>query len=314
MKLEPVVPFEPIATDRLPEGKEWIAQLKWDGVRMLVYYDGERTRLVNRKLNERTMQYPELLEVSSYCKADSVILDGEIIALEGSKPSFHQVMKRDSLRSSQRIPFVRQQVPVVYMIFDILYYNGSWVTSQPLLERQQLLERIIRPTPYAQVVPSYTEIAGLFEVVKQHQLEGIVCKDSSSVYAINGKDKRWLKKKLFQDVVAVVGGVTHRAGTVNALLLGLYDEAGRLWYIGHAGTGKLTQQDWKSVTERARELTIREKPFVNQPERSKDAVWIRPDMTVKVHFMEWTHNRTLRQPSIQSFMDIAPRDCTFSSV
>lgn len=314
MKLKPVVPFEPISTDRLPEGKEWIAQLKWDGVRMLVYYDGQETRLVNRKLNERTMQYPELTDVPSYCRAESVILDGEIIALEDGKPSFHQVMRRDGLRTSGRIPLVRQQVPIVYMIFDVLFYNGEWVTSRSLAERQQLLEKIVQPTPYAQLVPSYSEISGLFDVVKQHQLEGIVCKDIGSVYAMNGKDKRWLKKKLFQDLVAVVGGVTHRAGTVNALLLGLYDEEGRLWYIGHAGTGKLTQQDWRSVTERARELAVTERPFANQPERSKDAVWIKPVLTVKIHFMEWTHNRTLRQPSIQSFVDIAPQDCTFASV
>ncbi|WP_028551873.1 ATP-dependent DNA ligase [Paenibacillus sp. UNC451MF] len=309
MQLEPIIPFEPVSTDRLPEGEEWIAQVKWDGVRMLTYYDGKETRLINRRLNERTMQYPELIDVRAYCSAESVILDGEIVALEGMKPSFHQVMKRDGLRSEQKVRTVQPHIPIVYMIFDVLFVNGEWVTGQSLRQRQQILEQIIHPVPQVQLVPSYKEIRGLYEVVKQHQLEGIVCKDLNSVYAIRGKDRRWMKKKLFQDTVAVVGGVTYRAGTVNALLLGLYDEEGKLWYIGHAGAGKMTVQDWKTVTKKVEQLRMDNKPFANNPERSKEATWIEPVLTVKVHFMEWTNNRTLRQPSIQSFVDISPQEC-----
>ncbi|GAA4872348.1 non-homologous end-joining DNA ligase [Paenibacillus vulneris] len=309
MRLEPIIPFEPITTDKLPTGDEWIAQVKWDGVRMLAYYDGAETKLVNRRLHERTMQYPELLDLKAYCSAESVILDGEIVALEGMKPSFHQVMKRDGLRSEQKVRMVQPHIPIVYMIFDILFVNGEWVTGQSLHQRQRLLEQYVHPVPQVQLVPSYKEISGLYEVVKQHQLEGIVCKDLNSNYAIRGKDKRWVKKKLFQDTIAVVGGVTYRAGTVNALLLGLYDKEGRLWYIGHAGAGKMTVQDWRDVTEKAEKLRVPSKTFVNNPERSKDAVWMEPVLTVKVHFMEWTHNGTLRQPSIQSFVDVSPKDC-----
>ncbi|MDB5052920.1 MAG: ligase [Bacilli bacterium] len=96
MELEPVIPFEPIRSNSIPEGSVWIHQIKWDGVRVLTYYDGFKCRLFNRKLNERTNQYPELLDVKSYCHSDSVILDGEIIALgSDGKPSFHEVMRRD---------------------------------------------------------------------------------------------------------------------------------------------------------------------------------------------------------------------------
>ncbi|WP_282937827.1 RNA ligase family protein [Paenibacillus sp. RC67] len=309
MQLEPIIPFEPVSTDKLPEGEEWIAQVKWDGVRMLTYYDGTQARLINRRLNERTMQYPELQDVKAYCTAESVILDGEVVSLEGMKPSFHQVMKRDGLRSAQKVRTVQPHIPIVYMIFDVLFVNGEWVNGQSLRQRQQILEQIISPIPQVQLVPSYKEIGGLYEVVKQHQLEGIVCKDLNSAYAFRGKDRRWMKKKLFQDTIAVVGGVTYRAGTVNALLLGLYDEEGKLWYIGHAGAGKMTVQDWKTVTEKVDQLKLDNKPFINNPERSKEAVWIEPVLTVKVHFMEWTHNRTLRQPSIQSFVDVPPLEC-----
>ncbi|WP_172679224.1 ATP-dependent DNA ligase [Paenibacillus pini] len=298
--------------DQLPSGEEWIAQIKWDGVRMLVYYDGvNQTRLINRKGNERTQQYPELLDVHSYCNANSVILDGEVIALVEGSPSFHQVMKRDSLRSDMQIRARVQQIPIVYMIFDVLFYNGEWVTGKSLLERQAILQAIITPNNHVQLVPNYNDLSLLYEVARKHQLEGIVCKNINSTYALNGKDGRWIKRKNIQDVIAVVGGITYRDGTINALMLGLYDEQGLLWYIGHAGTGKLKVSDWQKLTELTRSMIQEHMPFVQIPQRSKGSIWIRPELTVKVHFLEWTASRTLRQPSIQAFVEIPPMECRF---
>lgn len=311
MDLVPVIPFEPVSTDTLPVGKQWIAQIKWDGVRMLTYYDGTGVKLVNRKLNERTIQYPELTDLQSYCDAGSVILDGEVIALENGKPSFHEVMRRDSLKSAERVRFVQNSVPIVYMVFDVLFHNGAWVTGRSLRDRQALLDNIIRPNEHVQLVPSFPDLPQLYDVVRQHQLEGIVCKDLTSDYVVSGKDKRWLKKKLVRDLIAVVGGVTHRGGIVNALLLGLYDNQGRLWYIGHAGTGKLKQEDWRGITEKTTLMRVPEMPFANLPERRKGAVWVRPAITVKIHYMEWTPHKTLRHPSIQALTDLPPQACTF---
>lgn len=312
MKLSPVVPFEPIRTEKIPIGEHWISQVKWDGVRMLLYYDGDRVKLVNRKLHDRTMQYPELTNVGGYCLANSIILDGEVIAFEQEKPSFHQVMKRDALRRQNRIDVVKHQIPIAYMIFDILYFNGDWVTGLPLLERQQILEKIIRKNDVIQRVSNHRDAEALFQAVADHGLEGIVLKDLNSSYAINGKDKRWQKKKIRKDLFAVVGGVTFRTGTVNALLLGLYDELGQLWYIGHAGTGKLTKQDWKNLTAVVRNLRITERPFVNTPDRLKNTTWIKPEITVKINFLEWTSNKTLRQPSVQAIVKGAGKQCTFA--
>ncbi|SDZ53916.1 bifunctional non-homologous end joining protein LigD [Evansella caseinilytica] len=309
MKLSPVVPFEPVPAAKIPSGDNWVGQIKWDGVRMLVYFDGENVRLVNRRLNDRTMQYPELTEIGEYCSAKSVILDGEVVAFENGKPSFHQVMKRDGARKQTSIHAVKKQVQITFMIFDVLYVDGEWVTDNPLRERQQLLEKIITQTGNIQLVKSYPDASALYTAVVEHELEGIVVKDINSKYSLNGKDKRWQKKKVIKDLVAVVGGVTYRAGQVNALLLGLYDDNGRFWYIGHAGTGKFTQNDWRGVTQAVQKLTIAERPFVNTPERHQGAVWLHPALTVKINFLEWTRSKTLRQPSIQAFVDVDASEC-----
>ncbi|PYI52907.1 RNA ligase family protein [Paenibacillus flagellatus] len=314
MELKPIVPFEPVRAEQAPTGPNWVAQIKWDGVRMLAYGDGPETRLWNRRGNERTMQYPEFADVRRYCNASSVILDGEMIALDSAgKPSFHEIMKRDRLRTESKIAQAISRVPVTYMIFDVVYCNGEWATGMPLGERQRLLERIVVPGERVQLVRNVTDPNALLGVMRSHRMEGIVCKDLTSGYALDGKDDRWRKIKLFRDMYAVVGGVTYRDKLVNALLLGLYDPGGTLYYIGHAGTGKLTQADWRRLTERVQPMRIGDRPFANVPERNKDAVWIRPELVVKVQFLEWTPDGIMRHPSIQTFAEGADpvQVCTF---
>lgn len=310
MELKPVVPFEPVRTETLPAGPEWIAQVKWDGVRILTYYDGDMTRLINRKGNERSKQYPEFMNVSSYCRADSVILDGEMIALAGDKPSFHEVMGRDSLRREAEIRFAVKQIPAIYMIFDVLYHNGEWVTGRSLADRQDLLQEIVIPSGTIQLVPSYTDGELLFAVMKERGWEGVVSKRLDSTYALGGKDGRWQKLKLGYDLYAVIGGVTYRDGVMNALLLGLYDENGQFVYIGHTGSGKLNQPAWRSLAEQISILTVKERFFHNIPQRIKGAVWTRPLLTVKVQFMEWTPGGTMRHPVLQGMADVPPESCT----
>ncbi|MBJ6360229.1 RNA ligase family protein [Paenibacillus sp. GCM10012307] len=311
MKLEPIIPFEPISVTLIPSGEQWIGQVKWDGVRMLLYYDGDQVRLVNRRLNDRTIQYPELQQIEQFCTAASAILDGELIALDHGKPSFHQIMRRDQAHKSSAIPALVKEVPVTYMIFDVLYVNGNWVTDFPLRQRQQLLESIVCPGSVVQLVSSTPDAAALYGVVEAHGLEGVVVKDLDSPYMIDGKDDRWRKKKNIHDLNAVVGGVTYRDKQVNALLLGLYDAEGKLWYIGHAGAGKLNAENWASLTRLADELKVEQRPFVNMPERSKEAVWLRPQLTVKVNYLQWTRHQSLRQPSIQAITQTNPKACTF---
>lgn len=311
--MRPIVPFEPIAADDIPAGSGWTAQIKWDGVRMLTYYDGAVTRLVNRKLNERTMQYPELADAARYCRAKSVILDGEIIAFDAAKPSFQEVMRRDGIRNVRHVAKAVREIPVTYMVFDLLYLDGRWVTERSLEERQRLLASIIEPGPRVRLVENSGDGERLLDAMRQLGMEGIVMKDLASGYAVGGKDGRWRKIKIRRDLTAAVGGVTYNGGRVNALLLGLFDEQGRLHYIGHAGAGRLTGKDWAELTEAAELLRTPDCPFTAVPPRSGGAAWVQPVLAAKVHYQEWTSGGTLRQPVIESIV-VGTEDCTFARV
>ncbi|WP_233532022.1 ATP-dependent DNA ligase [Paenibacillus alkalitolerans] len=302
--MNPIVPMEPASSDTIPDTDEWLAQIKWDGVRICTYYDGHAVRLFNRKTRERTLHYPELVDLRSYCGALSVILDGEVIALgDDGKPSFQKVMRRDGIRRMERVQAARQAVPVTYIIFDILYYNGEWVNKLPLLQRMDMLQTVVKPNESVQLVSSADNGEALFEVMKQQEMEGIVVKKKNSPHLIGEKKDLWLKIKNYRFVNAVIGGVTLSGGVVNAVLLGLFDEEGRLWYVGHSGTGKLSRQDWRNLTERMMPLLAKGRPFVNEPAGLRDALWVRPEVTARIKFAEWTEGgRALRQPSIQELL------------
>ncbi|WP_340019555.1 DNA ligase [Paenibacillus sp. FSL H3-0457] len=307
---KPLIPFEPISRDTLPTGPQWIAQIKWDGVRMLAYEDGQELRLVNRRLHDRTAQYPELVTPRNLCSGSSYILDGEVIALDPDtgKPSFYHVLRRDRMSRPEGIAQAIHQIPVTYMVFDILFYEGKWVTDQPLADRQRLLHEVLNTAPHVQEVTNTLDAASLFTVMRQHQMEGIVCKDLTSSYGIQGKDQRWQKVKIMHDVYAMIGGVTYRSGIVNAVAVGVYDGPDFV-YIGHVGTGKLNSNTWRELTHQVEPLIRQDRPFHNVPERSAETTWVEPRIGVKVQYMELTHHNTLRHPSIQTFADVTREDC-----
>lgn len=310
IKLEPIFAMEPVGSDSIPNGEDWIAQVKWDGVRILTYADHQEVLLYNRKKNERTRHYPEITNISQYCNTRSVILDGEVISLgEDGKPSFHLVMRRDGLRKLDRLKMAAQSVPIIYLIFDVIYLNGEWIHNRPFHERNEILAEIITPNEHIQLVPSVTEADALFLAIKEQGMEGIVLKRTSSPYSIGKKRDDWLKVKNYRDIIAVIGGFTLGHNTVNSILLGLYDSEGKLHYVGHTGTGKMTVNDWKDLTKELKEMVAPHHPFKKKPQRHGHAVWVRPEKTVKIKFAEWTEGGVMRQPSIEGFIEVPPQEC-----
>lgn len=308
-----IYPMEPMSSERIPTGPDWTANIKWDGVRILLYYDGTSVTLLNRRQHVRTLHYPELTVIHSYCAARSVILDGEVIALgQDGKPSFHEVMRRDGIRRLDRIHHAQKTVPLAYMIFDVVFLDGNWLTTAPLSQRLEILNNIVKPNEHVQLVAGYSDGQELFKSVQSLDMEGVVIKRLDSPYLVGQKRNVWVKVKNYKDLVAVVGGFTlNNGGVINSLLLGLFNAEKRLYYIGHAGTGKLTSREWRQLTEKLLPSVVNESWFSNVPSRHTDAYWTIPTTSVKVNFIEWPRGQSLRQPSIQAIVDVSPEDCTF---
>ncbi|PWK15569.1 RNA ligase family protein [Tumebacillus permanentifrigoris] len=313
--IEPVVPMQPVQVDEPFDDSKWLYQIKWDGVRMLSYFDADGVRLVNRKLRDHTFKYPDLTTaLAEQVRAKSVILDGEIVGFgEDGKPTFSASLKRDLVKSADKAQVLARTRPAYYMVWDILYADGRWLLEEPLSRRQQRLADVLEPGPSIKLVDSHDAGTALFRVMQEQEMEGIVAKEREGIYRLGEYNPTWKKIKHYRFVHAVVGGAIVKSGLVNSLLIGLYQED-QLIYIGRAATG-LDNAMIQALTQFVNHLPSQPPPFQNPPRHTGNAyekvVWFPPQLVVEVRFMEWTSDLTLRAPVVLGFRETEVRACVF---
>ncbi|MDD3852835.1 MAG: non-homologous end-joining DNA ligase [Syntrophomonadaceae bacterium] len=298
--------MEPIKRDDVFDREDFLYQIKWDGVRILAGMADSTVSLINKRGNSRTVQFPELQTLPGLVAADSAILDGEIVVLRDGKPSFPAVMQRDRTTNPAAINMLTGTLPLVYMVFDILYLNGEDLRNQPLSKRIDLLPQLFTDQDYLFQVQSFPEGSTLFEAVKNADLEGIVAKRKNSLYRPGKQHEDWYKIKCLRHQNCLVGGYTLRGQQVNSLLLGVLRE-GKLSFAGKAANGLNTGQ-WQVLSRELPGLRIRQSPFADS--NPPNACFIKPQLAVQVEFLEWTDSLQFRFPVIKSFINAAASDCS----
>lgn len=297
----PVRPMEPVTGDAAFDSADTLFQVKWDGVRILAYiYPDTSIRLFNRRLAERTAQYPDITRaLEGLC--GGTVLDGEAIAPGADgKPDFPRVLQRDLALSPGRIGLAAARIPVSYMVFDVLWLCGEAVWPRPLAERQKLLSRLpFRPGRVHRVESVPGAGKALFDAVLAEGLEGVVAKKSGSPYRIGQKTEEWRKIKCLRHANALIGGYLAEGARVRSLLVGVPREEG-LWYIGAAASG-VTQSQWRALGALfAKSAGVC--PFLNPP-KTDGARWVEPLMGVRVRFLEYTAGGLMRNPAVIGFSE-----------
>ena len=297
--------MEPLGRKEPLDSPHYIYEVKWDGVRILALVEQHHLLLKNRRGNLRTAQYPELHNLNDLVSAKSAILDGEVVALAGGKPSFARVLRRDLCRRKEAVSALWREIPCTYCLFDLLFLEGADLTGAPIEKRQQLLGEIVKWTPPLYLNENFADGAALYREVKEAGLEGVVAKKRGSLYRCGEKTTDWLKIKPRRRQLCVVGGLSMPQGQVSALLLGAY-LAGELIYIGKAGSG-LKEGDLLLLGDLARRAGVSRPPFSNPP-RGGDFFWLKPGLTVVVEFAEMTGALRLRAPVVAGFSERAPAE------
>lgn len=296
--MELILPMEPIMREQVFDSEDFIYQLKWDGVRMLAYCGKNQVELINKRLNNRTAQYPELQALTSLLHGKQAVLDGEIVAFKDSRPNFPAVMRRDNARTEKSIAMLFKEVPVSYIIFDLLWDKDKDLRGLPLMERKQRLQDLLPPQDGIHIIEDFPSGSSLFTAVQAANLEGIVAKRKASPYLAGKKHRDWFKIKNRRRQTCVIGGYTRRNNIANSLLLGIYQED-ILYYIGRAGSG-LSESDWRELHSVLTSLQSDKLPFVSLPPKmAREAYFVKPDLVVEVEFAEWTENMHLRSPVIK---------------
>lgn len=284
-------------------GANWLFEIKWDGVRALAWIETGKLTLRARSGSDITAQYPELHELPAAFSGQQGILDGEIAVLDSrGRSDFEKLQERMHVRNpSQKLI---AQYPVVYFAFDLLYCDGYDLRLVPLLQRKQLLQRLLHNSDQIRYSDHQLEKGKeLFELAKQNELEGIIAKRIDSRY-VSERSANWLKLKTSKTLDAVVGGWTAPRGAgmpLGSLLLGLYDGC-KLQFIGHAGSG-FNAQTHEEVAEKLKELETSKCPFAIVPETNEKATWVKAELVVRVRFSGWTQEGRLRHPVFMGLRD-----------
>lgn len=302
-------PMEPLTGPELPSGRDYLYQVKWDGIRIIAVVNNGKVRLFNKHLQERTSQYPELQDLTHRIKAQAAVLDGEIVVLRDGKPSFPDVMRRANCAVNAQIGQMQRSYPIEYMLFDLLYLDGGNLMNLPLSDRQFNLHNIVAEKDYLHLAENFPDGQALFKAVESMEMEGIVAKKQKSTYIQGKKHQFWFKIKCWRRQNCLMGGFTLRGRLVNSLLLGAYRD-GALYYIGKASSGlDVTKQE--ILSQQLPALVISESPFANILRKTPEMHFVKPELGVEVEFLEWTGDLKLRSPVIKNFSMIEHEKCVF---
>lgn len=284
------------------EDEEWAYEFKWDGVRALARVQSGRLQLYARKGNDITVTYPELRALGEELGSTEVWLDGEIVALEDGRPSFPALQNRMHVSVDRLARRLATEIPVTYLVFDVLHLEGRSCLDLPYSDRRRLLEGLELAGPNWHVSPSYPgEGAAVVEAANEQRLEGVIAKRLTSRYLPGRRTPDWVKITDVQAVEVIIGGWRpgegRRSDTLGSLMVGVPTEDG-LHYVGQVGTG-FTEDVLQSLYKRLLRLERKTSPFHNEVprERARGGRWVRPSLVGEVVFRNWTPDGRLRAPS-----------------
>lgn len=297
--------------DSVPRGEQWVYELKWDGMRALAFIDSDdggspTVRLQSSNGRDITRSFPDLLPLAEIgAHFDGLVLDGEIVAFDGDKPSFHTLQSRmhvsDPADAAQRA----KTTPVLFVAFDLLHLDGHDTMALPLSNRRALLEQMSDDDPCWTICEQHGDsVDALLDVVVEAELEGLMAKNINSVYQAGRRSPDWIKvKPRFRQEFVVggwLGGRGHRSGGLGSLLVGYYDD-GQLHYAGRAGSGltNATQAEWQGLLAAQAECPFAEAPTFPREKLSQGLHWCTPTEVVEIAFHEWgADGQHLRHPVV----------------
>ncbi|MDP9396382.1 MAG: non-homologous end-joining DNA ligase [Actinomycetota bacterium] len=290
----------------LPVGaaaERWGYEMKWDGVRAVLYADGGRVRVLSRSDRDVTGSYPEMRALGRALGSTQVVLDGELVAVdELGRPSFGRLQQRMHVTNASQLRRLTSDVPVTFFAFDVLHLEGRPALRLPYDARRELLESLALDGQHWQTPPGFVgDGEAALATSRAAGLEGVVAKRRDSPYEPGRRSPLWRKVKILRTQEVVIGGWKpgegRRAGGIGSLLLGVRRDQG-LVYAGHVGTG-FTAGMLADLARLLRPLERATSPFAGPVPalHARGAHWVTPALVGEVEFGEWTRDGMLRHPS-----------------
>jgi bifunctional non-homologous end joining protein LigD len=278
----------------VPEGEDWLYELKYDGYRILAYVEAGKARLMTRNGIDYTQKFKgAAAALTGWAAGRAMVLDGEMTVTDASGKTDFQ-----ALQSYLKNPAKQN---LCYIIFDLLAYQGEDLRSRPLIQRKELLETLMQDAPATLRYSRHVRGGGSesFAAACSLGMEGIVGKRAQSVYS-GTRNGDWIKLKCDKRQEFLIGAYSltdKRSEGISSLLLGIY-EGDRLIYTGRAGTG-ISEAEMKELINKFKALIRPDSPFASMPEikAGETIIWLEPELLAEIKFAEWTKEGLLRQAS-----------------
>lgn len=274
-------------TDKPFDDPDWIFETKWDGFRLMAEIKDGSVALYSRNLIDLSRKYPSVCSALRGLRRFAVI-DGELVALDARGRSRFQLLQNAE----------RETVRLRYCVFDLIYLDDQDLRDHPLIERKELLEKILPRDPllhYSTHV--WDKGIAAFKRAERAGEEGVMAKLSTSRYYSGQRSREWLKVKasLGQEVVIVGFTAPRRSRAYFGSLVLAVREGNRWRYVGRAGTG-FDRQSLKSLHALMVPLITKTKPIAEKVPDEANTTWVKPKLVGEVKFTEWTSKGEMRHP------------------
>lgn len=308
--------------DKAFNSKDWVFEIKWDGVRAILFKDKKYVKIQSRNGNDITNRYPEIVNAAKIALKDckSGVIDGEIVILnENGVPDFHVHQHRINIQNSREIMVLSVKTPATFYLFDILYKDGKSLKDLGYLERRMILSSLLRLNNTVKI-SDYIEEKGIeiLKSSKELKLEGIVAKQKNSIYREGIRSKDWLKIKNTKTQDCVIIGYTKGEGVrlnyFGSLVLAVYcRREKKLKFVGHAGTG-FDDDTLDLVFPKLKSNEIDFMPVDKVPYMNRETAWLNPVLVAEVKFTDWTKDGILRAPVFLRLReDKKPEECVIEA-
>ena len=299
-----IEPMKPRLVEKAPTTGDWIYELKFDGIRLIVVKTDKKVSLLSRNKNELAGRFPEIVEAVRNLPSRECVIDGEVVALDDEGRSSFQLLQAREMEG--------RKSPVYFYAFDLLQLDGKSLISLPLEARKKVLEQLCadagEPIRYSGNIGG--DAKALLDEVKRRGLEGIIGKQRNSIYEPGRRSGAWIKLKCVNEQEFVIGGYTPPQGArkhFGAILVGYYENK-KLVFAGKVGTG-FTARSLSILHKKLRAQERSDCPFVDLPSKQngqwvqgitpsimRKMHWVHPVFVCEIKFAEWTRDKKLRAP------------------
>jgi DNA ligase D-like protein (predicted ligase) len=287
--------MECLPVERLPEGDQWVFELKLDGYRAQGLRDAKGGRLLSKNGKDLGRKYPHVVRALDRALMMDSVIDGELVAFDDDgRPSFNVLQN------------AQPDTPIAFFVFDLLMDRGRDLRGLQLSERRAFLEANLVTSDLVQRSEHFSgSLSRFIAAVQKIGGEGVIAKRLNSHYEPGKRSGAWRKKRITIGQEFVIGGFTRGAHGVDALVVGCY-EGKSLKYVARVRAG-LVPASRRSVHALLKPLVSNTCPFKNLPEarsgrwgegltaaKMKECMWVKPKLVANFEFLAWTDTNHVR--------------------